>query len=105
MVKHIGDKIGGLRNLIFLCTVVGLAVVLLLDIYVISGRLLEPLGYFYIFFSIAFILYIIYPLYTGRRLTRYYWDRTKKHRLSVFGLAFIAFFLYRQTRRTEPAGR
>ena len=35
------------------------------------------------------MFYGVYPLYVHRRLTRYYWDRVKKHRLAVVGLAFI----------------
>ena len=58
-----------------------------------SARILEPMGYFYLFFAILVVLYGLYPLYVNRRLTRYYWERTKRHRLSVFGLAFIIFLV------------
>jgi len=66
--------------------------VMLLDIYVVD-RILEPMGYFYLFFAIFAVFYGIYPLYANRRLTRYYWERTRRHRLSVFGLAFIGFLV------------
>lgn len=32
-------------------------------------------------------------MYVHRRLTAYYWDRIKKHRLSIFGMAFILFLV------------
>ncbi|MFC1974725.1 ABC transporter permease [Chloroflexota bacterium] len=92
MISQISSKVGGLKNLIFIGTLLALTVVILLDIYVVD-HILEPLGYFYLLFAIVAIFYGLYPLYTGRRLTRYYWARTKRHRLSVFGLVFIAFLV------------
>lgn len=92
MIRKIGSKVGGLRNLIFIGTLLVLILVLLLDIYV-ADKILEPLEYFYLFFAILLILYGLYPLYANKRLTRYYWERTKKHRLSVLGLAFIGFLV------------
>ncbi len=56
-------------------------------------QILEPLGYFYLFFTILVIFYGIYPLYANQRLTKYYWERTKRHRLSVLGLVFIVFLV------------
>jgi len=92
MIRHISSKVGGLRNLIFIVTFLGLVIVLLLDIYVVD-EILEPLEYFYLFFAVLVIFYGLYPLYTNRRLTKYYWERTKRHRLSVLGLAFIVFLV------------
>ncbi len=91
-MRQISSKVGGLRNLIFIGTLLVLILVLLLDIYVVD-QILEPLAYFYLLFAILIIFYGLYPLYTNRRLTRYYWERTKRHRLSVIGLAFIAFLV------------
>jgi len=88
MIRQISRKVGGLRNLIFIGTLLVLVLVILLDIYVIE-KILDPLEYSYLFFAILVIFYGLYPLYTNRRLTRYYWDRTKRHRLSVIGLVFI----------------
>ncbi|MFC2066998.1 ABC transporter permease [Chloroflexota bacterium] len=92
MIKRISNKVGGLRNLIFMGTLLVLISVLFLDIYVVD-EILEPLGYFYLFFAILGVFYVLYPLYVHRRLTRYYWERTKRHRLSVLGLSFIAFLV------------
>ena len=92
MIKQISSKVGGLKNLIFIGTLLVLVLVLLLDIYLVD-QILEPLEYFYLFFAIAAIFYGIYPLYANRRLTKYYWERIKRHRLSVFGLAFIVFLI------------
>lgn len=69
-------------------TLLVLVLIFLLDIYVVD-KILEPMGYFYLLFAILLIRYGLYPLYRNRRLTRYYWERTKRHRLSVLGLAFI----------------
>ena len=89
---RISRKVGGLRNLIFIGLLLVLILVFLLDIYLVD-QILEPLGYFYVLFIIVVVLYGIYPLYVNRRLTRYYWERTKRHRLSVLGLAFILFLV------------
>jgi len=89
---QVSSKVGGLRNLIFIGVLLVLCLVLLLDIYLFD-QILEPLGYFYIFFATVAVLYGIYPLYANRRLTRYYWERTKRHRFSVLGLTFIVFLV------------
>ena len=96
-MRQISRKVGGLRNLIFIGSLLVLVLVLLLDIYLVD-QILEPMGYFYLFFAILVVFYVIYPyviypLYANRRLTKYYWERTKKHRLSIFGLAFIVFLI------------
>jgi len=92
MIRQISSKIGGLKNLIFIGALLVLVLVILLDIYLVD-QILEPLGYFYIFFALLVVFYGIHPLYANKRLTKYYWERTKKHRLSIFGLAFIALLI------------
>ena len=87
-MSQISRKVGGLRNLIFIGILLVLVLIIFLDIYLID-QILDPFEYFYLFFAILLIFYVLYPLYTNRRLTKYYWDRTRKHRLSLFGLAFI----------------
>ena len=89
---RISRKVGGLRNLIFIGLLLVLILIFLLDVYLVD-QILEPLGYFYVFFIILVVLYGIYPLYVNRRLTKYYWERTKRHRLSVLGLTFIIFLI------------
>ncbi len=92
MIRQISNKVGGLKNLIFIGTLLVLFLVLLSDIYLVD-QILEPMGYFYLFFAIVAVFYGVYPLYANRRLTRYYWERIKKHRLSVMGLVFIIFLI------------
>lgn len=92
MIRQVRDKIGGIRNLIVVCLFVVVVLILLLD-FGTAGQILEPMGYLYLFLAILIIFYGLYPLYANRRLTRYYWERTKKHRLSVLGLAFIVFLI------------
>src|SRR4030042_26678 len=91
-MERISRKVGGMRNLIFIGLVLVLVFLFLLDFYLVE-QILEPMGYFYLFFAIVVVLYGIYPLYVNRRLTRYYWERTKRHRLSIFGLGFIIFLI------------
>jgi len=87
-MQKLADKLGGLRNLIAIA--VGLALVLMAVLQIVTPlRLLSPLGFFYVIFTVIVLGYGVYPLYTNRRLTRYYWDRTKKHRLAIIGLVFI----------------
>jgi len=93
MIEQISHKLGGGRNLIFIGGLFALTVVLLLDIYLVDDRILEPMGYLGLFFALLVICYLLYPLYVNRRLTKYYWERTKRHRLSVLGLAFIFFLI------------
>jgi len=92
MMGQISNKVGGFKNLIFIGALLVLVLILLLDIYLVD-QILEPLGYFYLLFAILVVFYGIYPLYANRRLTKYYWERTKRHRLAVFGLSFIAFLI------------
>ena len=92
MIRRISSKLGGVKNLLFISALLVLTVTFLLDIYLVD-RILEPAAYFYLFFAILVIFYGLYPLYVSRRLTRYYWERTKVHRLSILGLAFILFLI------------
>ncbi len=91
-MRQISRKVGGLKNLIFIGTLLVLILVILLDIYLVD-QIIEPVGYLYLFLAILVIRYGLYPLYVNRRLTKYYWERTKRHRLSVVGLAFIVFLV------------
>ncbi len=77
-----------MRNLIAIAAALALFLIAVLQLSS-PVRLLSPLGFFYILFAIVFLLYGVYPLYMNRRLTRYYWDRTKRHRLAVLGMGFI----------------
>jgi peptide/nickel transport system permease protein len=92
MIKKYSSKVGGLRNLAFIVLMSTLVLVLLLDIFVV-GRILKPLEYFYLFFGLVVVFYGVYPLYISRRMTRYYWRRTRRHRLAVFGLSFILLLI------------
>ncbi len=92
MIRRISSKVGGLRNLVFLGTLLVLVLVFLLDIYLV-GQILESMGYLYLLLVILVIFYGVYPLYVNRRLTKYYWERTKRHQLSVYGLVFIIFLV------------
>jgi len=91
-MRQIANKVGGMKNLVFLGALLVLIFTLLVDVYQ-AKHILKPTDYFYLFFTIFIVRYGLYPLYGNRRLTRYYWERTKRHRLSVFGLAFILFLV------------
>jgi peptide/nickel transport system permease protein len=80
------------RNLLFAALLLVLLAIFLAGLS--RGKpILAPLQYLYLFFILLVVFYGIYPLYVHRRLTRYYWDRVKKHRLAVVGLAFILFLV------------
>ena len=81
-----------LRHALFAVLLAGLLVVFLLGVFQ-GKQYLAPLQYLYLFFILMVVFYGIYPLYAHRRLTRYYWDRVKKHRLAVSGIVFIAFLV------------
>ena len=87
-MRRMTEIFGGRRNLLFSGLLLVLLFIFLLDLFVVD-RILGPFVYFYLFFALLIVFYGIYPLYVNRRLTRYYWDRTKRHRLAVIGLAFI----------------
>jgi len=87
-MRRISRKVGGLKNLLFIGTLLVLILIILLDIYLVD-QIFEPFEYFYLLLALLLIFYVVHPLYVNRRLTRYYWERTRKHRLSLFGLAFI----------------
>ena len=91
-MRRTGDIFGGRRHLIFSGLMLVLLFILLLDLFVVD-RIFDPFTYFFLFFALLLIFYGVYPLYANRRLTRYYWDRTKRHRLAVIGLGFIIFLV------------
>jgi peptide/nickel transport system permease protein len=80
------------RNILFLLIIAGIIVAIIID-FLAEEKLFSPLDYFYAFFSVFMLFYIVYPLYLNRRLTAYYWERTKKNKLSILGLFFIVFLV------------
>ena len=91
-MERIISKVGGERNLIFLFVLLALIAVLLLDILLVD-HILEPMEYFYLLVGNIAVFYVLYPLYANRRLTKYYWERIKRHQLSLWGLGFIIFLI------------
>lgn len=87
--RNLITLIGRYRNRLFLAIMAALLVLLLIDICLIPQRLLTPIGYFYVFFFSLVLFYGVYPLYVSRRLTGYYWQRTSRNRLALFGIGFI----------------
>jgi len=90
--KNITRKIGGVRKLVLILLVAFLSITILLDILVVE-TIFDPLVYLYIVLGTIIALYGIQPLYTSRRLVRYYWQRARRNRLAVGGLAFILFLI------------
>jgi peptide/nickel transport system permease protein len=81
-----------MRNLVFVALMVVLFLVGVLDTFVL-GRRIPLQAYLYIFLVMVAVGYGAYPLWRARRLTGYYWDRTRRHRLAVAGLAFILLLI------------
>jgi len=90
-LNFIARKVG-VKNLIFIGVMALLGLILLLDIYVVE-EIFDPLTYLYMFLGAVVGVYIAPSLYASRRLARYYWDRAKRNRLAVGGLAFILFLI------------
>jgi peptide/nickel transport system permease protein len=80
------------KNRIFALIIAGIITTIAIE-FAIKGKLFSPLDYFYAFFSVFMLFYVVYPLYINRRLSIYYWERTKKNKLSMLGLFFIAFLV------------
>jgi peptide/nickel transport system permease protein len=80
------------RNILFLLIIAGIIVAIVID-FLAEEKLFSPLDYFYAFFSVIMLFYVAYPLYVNRRLTGYYWERTKKNKLAILGLFFIVFLI------------
>ncbi|MFC2059558.1 ABC transporter permease [Chloroflexota bacterium] len=91
-ISYLVRKVGGSRKRLLLILVTGFSLTILLDIFVVE-KIFDLLVYLYIAIGIIAVLYGILPLYTSRRLVRYYWQRASKNRLAVGGLAFILFLI------------
>jgi len=85
--SHYSNKISALLLAVILATIA-------IDIFFIEQSRFSSLDYFYAFFSVIMLFHIVYPAYVNRRLTLYYWGRTKKNKLSIFGLSFILFLIF-----------
>ncbi|MFQ5814948.1 MAG: ABC transporter permease [Candidatus Hydrothermarchaeaceae archaeon] len=81
------------KNKVFALIMLGIVATVAMDLFFVEERLFKALDYFYAFFLAIIFFQVLYPLYANRRLTMYYWERTKKNRLSVLGLSFIAFLM------------
>ena len=90
-LNFIARKVG-VKNLIFITVMALLVSTILLDVYVVE-EIFDPLTYLYILLGTIVGVYAAPSLYASRRLVRYYWDRAKKNRLAVGGLAFILFLI------------
>ncbi len=81
------------KNKVFALIMAVLIAVVAIDRLLIDEEIFSALGYFYVIFLAVVIFQVAIPLYSHRRLTMYYWERTRKNRLSVFGLSFIVFLV------------
>jgi peptide/nickel transport system permease protein len=66
---------------------------ILIDALLIDDTLFAPLDYFYALFITLLAFEIAYPLYANKRLTIYYWQRTKRNKLAILGLYFILLLI------------
>ena len=91
-MSRLALKLGGVGNLFFLIIIAIVALLIALDIFVVD-KIFDPLVYLYIILGAVALRYIVLPLYSSRRLVKYYWERTKQNRLAVAGLAFIVLLV------------
>src|SRR3990167_6115589 len=78
------------RGLVFLI-LLGILVALVVIDVVTPGKIISPGAYIYIFLLLLIVFFGIPSFHANRRLSKYYWERTRKNKLSVLGLAFILF--------------
>ncbi|MEE9201760.1 MAG: ABC transporter permease, partial [Dehalococcoidia bacterium] len=76
------------RGRVFLSLMFLYALGLGMDI-LFSLRVVPPVSYLYLFMATLAALYGVLPLYTNRRLTAHYWQRTRRRRPALWGLGFI----------------
>lgn len=62
-----------------------------IDIFTPEVKVLSPSLYIYIFLLLLIVFFGVPSFYANRRLSGYYWYRTKKNKMAVLGLAFIIF--------------
>ncbi len=86
-------RFGSRRNSLSVLLLLILVALILVDALFVEEKILDTTTYFYLFFSTLAILYLVYPLWANRKFTRYYWERTKRNRLSVLGLIYIIFLI------------
>lgn len=78
------------RGLVF-SILLGLLVAALVTDILLPVRILSSTAYVYIFLSLLIVFFGIPSFYANRRLSNYYWKRTQKNKMAVFGLVFIIF--------------
>ncbi|MDP6101159.1 MAG: hypothetical protein QGH66_07065, partial [Dehalococcoidia bacterium] len=73
---------------VFISLLVLYAIGLGIDV-LFSLRMVTPASYLYLFMVTLAVLYGVLPLYSNRRLTAHFWQRTRRRRPALWGLGFI----------------
>lgn len=84
--------VGGGKNLVFF-SLIGIYTALLVVHVLFDRRLLPSTAYVFLYLVTLIVFFGAMPLYKNRRLSGYYWGRTKKSRPALFGLGFILFLV------------
>ncbi len=90
MATSAAEMLGRYRHRFFLLALSLYLILLGIDL-VWEGQIMSLIAYLYLLFLPLVLFYGFPPLYSSRRLTRYYWDRTKRHLPALVGLGFILF--------------
>ena len=85
-------KVGSTRRFVLFSILALLGIVFLVDIFLVES-IFPTLAYLHILLGTIVVFYVIPALYTSRRLVGYYWERVKRNRLAVSGLAFVLFLI------------
>lgn len=80
------------KTIVFILVILAIFLTIILDLK-IGIDALSILDYFYVVFLTVGVFYIFHPLYVNKRLTMYYWERTMRNRMAIFGLSFIVFLV------------
>lgn len=81
------------KDRMFALALAGITATIIIDLFLVDRMLFTALDYFYAYFSAVMLFQVVYPFYVNKRLTLYYWERTAKNKLAVFGLFFIIFLI------------
>ena len=90
--QRMARAVGGSKNLLFFALITIYTLLLVIQVK-FDIKLLPSTAYVYLYLGTLIILFAVLPLYWNRRLSLYYWNRTKKFRPSIFGVGFIFFLI------------
>lgn len=90
--QRMARAVGSSRNLLAFTLIAVYTLLLAVQIF-LDIKILPTTAYAYLYLGTLIIFFAVLPLYSNRRLSSYYWQRTRKFRPSIFGVVFILFLV------------